>query len=936
MTKFIGIIKFIFLFITTLVYTQELPPIENYAPKDYGAGNQNWSISQSDDKYIYVGNNTGLLEFNGANWKLYPSPNGTIIRSVKVINDLIYTGCYMEFGYWKKDEFGNLKYHSLKDKLQEPLIEDEHFWNILKFDDWVLFQSLDRIYVYNTIDGSFNIINSKSTKAEIFTVANSIYFQIINEGIFKIENGKPILATNDPIFQKNVLVGVFLINNKTLLLSENGEFYFLEDKGLKLWNISAYSELKESSVYSSLQLNDGSFILGTISNGIYHIDRQGNFIKKINQEKGLINNTVLSIFEDIDQNLWLGLDNGISIINLRSPFSVYNDLYGRLGAVNAAIVFNEMLYLGTNQGLFFKNVGSSNDFKFIENTKGQVWCLKEIDNTLFCGHNRGTFVIKDNKAKQVSDFPGTWDIKEIKTNKNILLQGNYTGLSILKKDKGQWQLGNKITGFDISSRFFEMFGDNRIIVNHEFKGIFNLVVDTGFDKIVEVKNSEPNGFGSSLVNYQNVLIYASNTGVFKFNINRQDFIKDSLLSGIFMPIEDQFSGRLIANDETNKLWGFTSKNIICLSPGKFDSKPQSIKISIPNFFRGNQGLASFECVTHLKDEKYLIGASNGYTVLNLDQLVTQEYFIRINAIYKDYLNPGQTQVELIDNTKFKSNENNLNIEFSVAEFDKYTEVNYQYKLEGLNDNWSNWFGDSNISLKNLPYGDYTFKVRALIGNELSSNTASYSFIIERPWYLTNVMLIFYALLLSLILLLIHLNYRRHYRKQQQKLLIKKQNEFKVSQLENEKVIMTLKNEKLKHDVENKNRELTIATMSIIKKNEVLNRIKKELMQHHSEDINEQVIKTINKNINNKKDWEFIEDAFNNADKDFLKKIKKLHPTLTPNDLRFCAYLRLNLSSKEIAPLLNISVRSVEIKRYRLRKKMNLLHEKSLIEYILEI
>ena len=581
-------------------------------------------------------------------------------------------------------------------------------------------------------------------------------------------------------------------------------------------------------------------------------------------------------------------------------------------------------------------MGTQNDFKFIENTKGQVWCLKEIDNTLFCGHNRGTFVIEVNKAKQISDLPGTWDIKEIKNNENLLLQGNYNGISVLKKEKDQWQLGNKLEGFDISSRFFEMPGDNQIIVNHEFKGIFNLVVDTGFNKIVKVENSEPNGYGSSLVNYQNQLMYASNKGIFKFNNQQKGFIRDSLLSGIFIPIEDQFSGRLIATDKTNKLWGFTSKNIICLSPGKFDSKPQSIKISIPNFFRGNQGLASFECVTHLKDETYLIGASNGYTVLNLDQLVTHEYFIRINAIYKDYLNPAQEHVELVDNTKFKSNENNLNIEFSVPEFDKYTEVNYQYKLEGLNDNWSNWFSDSNISLKNLPYGDYTFKVRALIGNELSSNTASYSFIIERPWFLTNTMLIIYALLFGLILLLIHLNYRRHYRKQQQKLIIKKQNEFKVSQLENEKVIMTLKNEKLQHDVESKNRELTISTMSIIKKNEVLNSIKKELMQNHSEEIYEHVIKTINKNINNKKDWEFIEDAFNNADKDFLKKVKKLHPKLTPNDLRFCAYLRLNLTSKEIAPLLNISVRSVEIKRYRLRKKMNLPHEKSLIEYILEV
>ncbi len=478
--------------------------------------------------------------------------------------------------------------------------------------------------------------------------------------------------------------------------------------------------------------------------------------------------------------------------------------------------------------------------------------------------------------------------------------------------------------------------DYQIIVNHEFKGVFNLDVDSLFNKVLKVENSDPNGNGSSLVNYRNQLMYSTNKGVFKFYIKQKEFIKDSLLSSIFNPIDDQFTGRLITTDQTNKLWGFTSHNIICLSPGKFDSIPQAIRIAIPNFFRGNQGLASFECVTHLKDEVYLIGASNGYTVLNLDQLVSKEYLVKINAIYKDYLNPAQEQVELADNTKFKSKENNLNIEFSVPEFDKYKEVNYQYKLEGINNNWSNWFSDSNISLKNLPYGEYIFKVRALIGNELSSNTASYSFTIERPWYLTNVMLIFYVLFFGLMLLLIHLNYRRHYRKQQQKLLIKKQNEFKVSQLENEKVIMTLKNEKLQHDVDSKNRELTISTMSIIKKNEILNSIKKELLQHHSDEINEHVIKTINKNINNKKDWEFIEDAFNNADKDFLKKVKKLHPKLTPNDLRFCAYLRLNLSSKEIAPLLNISVRSVEIKRYRLRKKMNLPHEKSLIEYILEI
>ena len=148
--------------------------------------------------------------------------------------------------------------------------------------------------------------------------------------------------------------------------------------------------------------------------------------------------------------------------------------------------------------------------------------------------------------------------------------------------------------------------------------------------------------------------------------------------------------------------------------------------------------------------------------------------------------------------------------------------------------------------------------------------------------------------------------------------------------------MYFENEKLQQDIENKNRELAISTMSLIKKNEFLNDIKDELKSTPEQKNLKSVIKIIDKNLNNTDDWKFFEEAFNNADKDFLKKIKSKHPDLTPNDLKLCAYLRLNLSSKEIAPLLNISSKSVEVKRYRLRKKMDLPHEASLTNYILEL
>jgi AraC family transcriptional regulator, chitin signaling transcriptional activator len=121
---------------------------------------------------------------------------------------------------------------------------------------------------------------------------------------------------------------------------------------------------------------------------------------------------------------------------------------------------------------------------------------------------------------------------------------------------------------------------------------------------------------------------------------------------------------------------------------------------------------------------------------------------------------------------------------------------------------------------------------------------------------------------------------------------------------------------------------------MIKKNEFLGAIKGQLAKMTEDKNIKTVVKTIDRNINNEDDWKFFEEAFNNADKDFLKKIKQDHPELTHNDLKLCAYLRLNLSSKEIAPLLNISVKSVEVKRYRLRKKMDLEHETGLTDYIM--
>lgn len=929
---FYWIISFFF---TINLFSQELPPIKNYTPIDYSGENQNWSISQGNNDFIYVANNSGLLEFNGSQWNLYPSPNDTFIRAIKAIDSKIYTGCFREFGFWVRDKVGGLSYTSLSNDIIGKLHEDEHIWNIVSLDKWVLFQSLHNIYIYNTTNKTFDIIGSKSGISKMFKLGDNIYFQKNGEGIFKIENGEGLLVSNNELLKSNILVGIYEKGDSLLFLTQRKGFFLYKNNKLKKWNIPFNEQFPLISVYSSLNIKQGGFILGTISNGIYHLNKNGELIYKIDREKGIINNTVLSMFEDKEQNLWLGLDNGISTINLNSPFSVYTSLDGRIGSVYTSKIHNGNLYLGTNQGLFYKEKGSE-DFKLIQGTEGQVWCLKIYDDTLFCGHNLGTFEVNEGSARLITDKMGTWDIVPIKEKQNFLLQGHYNGINIIEKKNGKWQYRNEIEGFNISSRYLAIDSQSKVFVSHEWKGIFKLNIDDDFKKVINynIEKSSLKGSKSSLIKFKEDLLYTTNKGIFKFDEQVQKFILDSTLSSKFLSEEKFISGKLIPDEAENVLWSFTDKNILYFKPTKLDSELEAVKLSLPSSLRNF--IPSYENITHLNNQIYLCGTAEGYILIDFKKVIKKEHEITINYVEKSALNGVKSPINLNQIKEFEFNNNSLYFSYNVPQFDKFQEVNYKYQLKGLYNNWSEWSTKPEIAFKNLPFGDYIFKVKARIGNDFSKNVATYSFTILRPWYISNLFIVFYSIAIIAMFFSIHILYWRYYNKQKRKMLIEKQRQLTLNKLESEKVIMSLKNDKLKNDVESKTRELSTSSMNILRKNELLNIIKKELDNVKGEKEVKAVYKIIDKNLTKKGDWKIFEDAINNIDQDFLKRIKELHPNLTSNDLRLCTYLRLNLASKEIAPLLNISPRSVEIKRYRLRKKMQLQHEKSLAEYILKM
>ncbi|MGE6355625.1 triple tyrosine motif-containing protein [Flavobacterium sp. NPDC079362] len=919
-----------------LLFSQEFPPIVKYSSAVYGAGNQSWMIAQDDQNYMYFANNDGLLEYNGTNWQLYPTANETIMRSVKVIGNKIYTGCYMNFGYWTRQANGKLKYTSLSDTIKNKILDDEQFWNILKYDHWILFQSLNRIYIYDTKNGKFKIIAPKNGVVKSFASKNAIYFQTLNEGLFEIESGIAKLVSDDPILKRFTIVNMFTTEDGLQIQTQLDGIYKLAGKTLTRFTTDVDAELKSSFVYSSQLLQDGSFALGTVSNGIFILSDNGKLKYHISQSKGLSNNTALSLFEDKDQNLWAGLDNGINCININSPVHSFTDDTGVLGTVYASATFNGLLYVGTNQGLFCKNIQSNSEFKFINGTKGQVWSLFIFDNTLFCGHDSGTFIVTNDSARSIFSGSGTWKFEQVPNSKTQLLQGNYYGISVLEKVNNQWRFRNKIQGFDYSSRYFEITDNYDVYLSHEYKGVFRLKLDQSLLKTqgFYAYKSPNKGKNASLTKFNNQIYYAYKGGIFKLNPKTKQFEKDNLLSSIFEK-DEYTSGKLIV-DNSNKIWLFSKNYIHYFSASKLSNQLKQNIIPIPSSLTNS--MLGFENITQISKTTYLIGTTDGYYTLNIEDLSFKNYTVFITDISINKQNEILKNVAISSEGSFHANENNITLNYTVPEYNKYINSEYQYCLEGFQNEWSEWSTKATVNFKNLSPGKYTFKVRAKYANTILQNTATYTFVILKPWYLTNLAWFIYFLLMCVLAYFINKSYRSYYQKQEKKLIEENNLLLEIKELENEQQLMKLRNEQLSQDVDNKNRELAVSTMSLNSKNELLAFIKEDLKKTNQNDSNniKSVISTINKNITEEDSWNVFKEAFDNADKDFLKRIKQLHPVLTPNDLRLCAYLRLNLSSKEIAPLFNISVRSVEIKRYRLRKKMDLQHEIGLVEYILAV
>ncbi len=888
-----------------------------------------------------MANNKGMLEFNGDSWRLYPTPNESIIRSVYYSEGRIYSGCFRDFGYWKRDVKGQMVYKSLVERLEIEPGDNEEFWTIFSYGYWILFQSLDAIYMYNSSNEDLRMFEFDEGITKMIRIGNEIYFSIPRKGIYKIVDGAVSLVNDHSVFRDNLVVNMYEKNGEVLVQTISAGIYTLKAEPAA-WGYHNENLLSDLSVYNSLQSRAGNLLLGTISDGLVKVEAGGEIVYQITKDQFLTDNTVLAVFEDRSGNIWIGLDNGIACINQNSPIRIFHDRTGKLGTVYSSIIHNDRLYLGTNQGLFYKNwpfESGSEEFQLISGSVGQVWDLFVYDDQLFCGHNDGTFLIRENQWIQISDLPGTWCFKPVPERPDLLLQGNYKGVSILETTGDVWRLRNELSGFNISSRYIEFIDKSSLLVAHEYKGVYRLELDDDYGKIVkaEKKPSAKQSLYSSITGFNGDILYSNENGIWRYDVDKEVFEIDHFLSGIYKSY-NYSSGKLVTTRSERELWLFSKESMHYVAPGKL-SEDLNVT-SIPIHYSVRNAMVGYENMLETDNNEYLFGNSQGYFIIDLEGIKNRQIQSDLSIFRARTWTLNQEEEKLLplNSRAFLSNRyNNIEFSFAIPEFEKYFTTEFQYQLEGIMDDWSDWQTANNAVFNNLDFGTYDFRVRGRIGEDSTTETVTFSFVIERPFVLSNLMIFLYLFLIIILGLLVHSTYRNYYKKQREKLEQRTRKELAFQESENKRKLMRLNNEKLKQEIDSKNRELAISTMSLIKKNKALNAIKAELNKLNADSGGlKRVVKLINSNLKSSDDWDFFERAFNNADRDFFKKIKEKHSNLTPDDLRLCAFLRLNLSSKEIAPLLGISPKSVEIKRYRLRKKMALTPEVNLTEYILEV
>ncbi|WP_462249216.1 ligand-binding sensor domain-containing protein [Ferruginibacter sp.] len=964
-----------FLLIHVVGFSQNamgIPDIINYPKQLYNAGTQSWDVKQDKNGILYFANNDGLLTFDGYYWKTFKMPTKTRMRCVEIGKDNnIYVGAQDDIGFFAPTENGKLVYQSLKKLLPESEQSLSEIWDVVSYGGDIFFRSDVKILQYR--NNSF-IIHKPLSQWRFLGVSNNLLLaQDRKNGLFAFKNGKWEPLIEAAKFPPEFYVSAFIPIGKDsslIITVKNGLYILTGNNQLSQFLSTDLSAITDKLVFGACIIDNGRIAIATRLNGCFIIDKKGTIINHFSIREGLQNSNVYNIFADRSNNLWLCLDNGIDFIAYNSAIKhIYPEIQNN-GSGYTSIIYKDALYLGSSNGLFKNPLHKISDLSFensafepVSNTGGQVWSLTELNGQLLMGHHEGGFSIENNTAKLLSNWTGFWTFKPISNipPSPIIVAGNYRGISFFKyQDKVLKNIdSNRLLE---SSRFLEVANDDKTVwVGHPYKGLYKLQWNNNNE--IKIKQYTPNnaplGINHNfLYKIRNNIMLTTEKGVYEYNAKTDSFEVSKFFSGILKNIPISY----LKEAPGGNIW-FVSR----ASVGVIDMSASTPKVFfIPELY--NHLVSGFEHINPIDTKNTIIGGEKGFYHINFDKYksnVNKTIAVHISTVlaigkqdsllfggYFGNVNNIKQEASKIPGIAYSSN--SFHFEYSSTLYGQQANIEFSYFLKGFDQEWSDWLKKTEKDYTNLPAGTYSFLIKCRNGTANESAVSTYTFHVLPPWYQAWWAYVIYVLLFAAG---VYLWYKQQQRKflaqQKEKLKIQQQKHVEEQrdlqyqhQLEieqNEKEIIKLKNENLQTQIENKNSELATNAMSLVQKSELLSKIKDELivLKNNSEAGKEskefkKVISIINKELEISNDWDQFAVHFDEVHTNFLTTLKKNYPALTSSELKLCAYLRLNLTSKEIAQLMNISIRGVETSRYRIRKKFDLSAENTLFDLLFSI
>jgi DNA-binding CsgD family transcriptional regulator len=936
-----------------------LPAIKNYKNTDYHASIGIWDIHQDKRGMLYFANDDGLLTFDGQYWKIYTLPNKAAIRSL-AIDDYgrIYVGGQDEVGYFFPDSHGILAYHSLKELLPAIARQFADIWNIVIMPDAVYFRTIESIFqLKNNKMQTFDAPGGWRLTAK---AGSRLLAEDKTRGLLAFTNGQWEDACGNMPTAPLHITGVLEYKKDTLLVTtlKNGLFLLAGSTLLKK-PAPIDRLLSNDLVTGARKISEDRYALATNAGGALIIDNAGKLVQRFSASEGLQNNNVLAILADQDKNLWLGLENGISFVHDNTSITyIYPDMENQIMS-NAVRIFDHQLFIGTSNGLYSvpvdpsqKDIASGKGvFTAVANTKGQVWCLQEVNHVLLMGHQDGAFEIRNGQAVPVMTRQGVWGFAPLTSDSMTrdLIAGTYTGLRHILYEHGDFKEGGKVNDLYESLPVIALEDHGYIWASHPYRGVFKSPIPANPETVshythYSVKDGLPSDLNNFVYSIQNKIVVASSKGVYEYNVASDRFAP----SAFFQPVFKDTSVEYLKEDNDGHIWFVSNQRVGVIDLSKPSGPAPYSVIYFPEL--SAQTVKGSAFIYPYDAENIFIGSNNGVFHLNYRQYTKSDTGITVllgavKAIAErdSLIFGGYFSSTARAGLRFPNHWNSFHFEYSSPLYARQANVEFSYQLAGFDKEWSEWSSRTEKDYTNLPYGTYTFSVRARNNLGNVSQPVRYTFTVDPAWYQTVWAWVLYFLLAVWVIYFV--------RKRQQRRLALHQKRHEMEQerltylhgLEldrKEKIMIALQNAKLEGELQFKNKELATVTMHLVERGGLLSSIKEELLavikKANIPNLAPQfkgVFKMVSDTEKNDDDWNRFALYFDQVHNNFLSTLKTKFPQLSPTDLKLCAYLRLNLSSKEIAQLLNISLKGVEVSRYRIRKKLNLSTEVNLYDFL---